>query len=302
MPAAATTLVLPGNEAFGRGVADVLGGPLAAANVHAFPDGETRVRIDPDLDYRRTVVVCSLFRPNERILPLLFTSELLREHGAGTILLLAPYLGYMRQDVAFHRGEAVSARTFARLLDRYFDALVTVDPHLHRIPSLDLLFERPARAAAAAPAIAHWVKDRIEDPLFVGPDSESEQWVARLAGECGAPHVVMSKERHGDRDVEIAAPDLGGHDGRTPVIVDDIISSGATLIAAVEEVRAAGLPPPVCIGVHGLFPDECLARLAAAGAGQVVTCNTVPHPGNAIDVAPLAAAEARALLEALSGR
>lgn len=301
MPSRPTTLILPGNEAFGRGIADVLGGPCTDAGVHAFPDGETRVRIDPGLDYRFTVVVCSLFRPNERILPLIFACEALREHGAEAVILAAPYLGYMRQDVAFHPGEAVSARIFARLLDDWFDGLVTVDPHLHRIPSLDRLFAKPARAVAAAPAISGWVKDTVPDPLFVGPDSESLQWVKRLADGCGAPHVVMSKERHGDRDVRIAAPNLRAHAGRTPVIVDDIISSGATLVAAVEQVRAAGLPAPVCIGVHGLFSDDCLGRLSAAGAGRVVTCNTVPHATNAIDVAPLVAREARGLIEALYG-
>ena len=294
----AVTVVLPGSERFGRGVASVLGGEPVAVDLHRFPDGEVRVRVE-DARPGPAVIVCSLYRPDALLAPLLFLCDLLREQGSAPLLLLAPYLAYLRQDRAFHPGEAISARSFARLLDSYFGGIVTVDPHLHRIASLDALFARPARAVSAAPAIAAWVRQAVRDPLFVGPDEESRQWVQSVAAESGAPSVVMQKERRGDRDVRVHAPGMEAHAGRTPVIVDDIVSSGGTMIEAVRRVREAGLAPPLCVAVHGIFADDCLGQLEAAGAARVVSCNTIAHPCNAIDVAPAAARAARELLEAM---
>src|SRR3569832_2014110 len=99
----------------------------------------------------------------------------------------------MRQDVRFHPGEAVRSRTFARLLSSSFDGLVTVDPHLHRWHSLSQLYPIASRVVPAAPAIAEWIRANVADPIVVGPDAESAQWVAEVARLVGVPHLVMEK-------------------------------------------------------------------------------------------------------------
>jgi ribose-phosphate pyrophosphokinase len=133
--------------------------------------------------------------------------------------------------------------------------------------------------------------------VIVGPDQESAQWVERVAQLAHCPSVVLRKQRHGDRSVTIA-PELHGWealDGCTPVLVDDIASSGHTLATAVQVLRAAGLPPPVCVVVHALFAGDALDVLHAAGPAAIVSCNTVPHATNRIDVLPALAEAARRL-------
>src|SRR5829696_534139 len=108
--------------------------------------------------------------------------------------------------------------------------LVTVDPHLHRYKSLDEIYSIPTRVVHSAPFLAEWIAANEPAPLLIGPDIESEQWVSEVAARANAPYRILRKQRHGDRDVEITIPDLHEFSGRMPVLVDDIISSGRTII------------------------------------------------------------------------
>ena len=285
-----------GLETLSQGLAKQLGANYCSAEIHEFPDGETCVRIDPQQINKQTIVVASLHHPNHIVLPLLFLSETLRDYGAEHILLIAPYLAYMRQDRRFHEGEGISARYFAGLISTYFDALVTVDPHLHRIKSLDKIYSVPSRVIHAAPQVADWIRNNIDKPLLIGPDSESEQWVKDVAHAVGAPFVVLQKTRHGDRDVEISVPDVEKWHEHTPVLVDDIISTAKTMIKTVKHLNYAGLKAPICIGIHGIFADKACQELIDAGASKVITSNSISHETNAIDLVPSITVTVRELL------
>lgn len=263
-------------------------------DVHTFPDGESRVRLPEGLattgagvSGQDVVVVASLDRPDPKFLPLAFALSTIRQLGARRVHLVAPYLCYMRQDRAFVAGEAVSAGIVAELLSGLCDAVVTVDPHLHRVASLSEIYRVPAIAVHAAPALSAWVKANVRDPVIIGPDVESAQWAEEVARGAGAPFTVLQKTRRGDRDVEVTVPDLHLWAGRTPVLVDDIVSTARTMGEAARHLLSAGSPPPVCVVVHALFAPGASEELAAAGVARVVSCNTVPHHSNAIDVAPL---------------
>ncbi len=155
------------------------------------------VRIDADVAGKDIIIACSLARPDENTLPLLFAADAVRELGATRILVVALYLPHMRQDKRFHPGEAVTSKAFARLLSTHVDSLVTVDPHLHRYRSLNDIYQVPTRVVHAAPALAAWIKQHVENALLVGPESKIEQWVSEVAADVGVPFVVLQKTRHG---------------------------------------------------------------------------------------------------------
>ncbi len=281
-------VAMPGNEAMTQSLARILGIEVGQVEVHAFPDGETYLRFLTNLKGRTLVLVCTLDRPNEKILPLLFAAATARELGAVNVGLVAPYLAYMRQDRRFKPGEAVTSREVAQLLSNAFDWLATVDPHLHRYGSLAEIYLIATRVVHAAPLISQWIRAHVPNPLIIGPDGESEQWVSAVAKDAGAPYTVLEKVRRGDRDVEISVKKLQDLDGRTPVLVDDIISSGRTMIEAVRLIMERGATTPVCVAVHGLFADNSDMQLAQAGA-RVVTSNSIPHETNGIDVGEILA-------------
>jgi len=128
-----------------------LGCAFECVTVHRFPDGESRVQLPAELP-ECVVVCCSLDHPNGKLVELLLVAEGARAAGVTRLELVAPYLCYMRQDMAFHPGEVVSQRIVGRFLAEHFDTVVTVDPHLHRVHTLaEAVPARRAVALSAAP-------------------------------------------------------------------------------------------------------------------------------------------------------
>jgi ribose-phosphate pyrophosphokinase len=263
---------------------------------HRFPDRESLITLHGDCSNRDVILVCTLTDPDTKFLPLYFCAATARELGAKRVGLIAPYLAYMRQDRRFRDGQSLSAHSFARLLSSSFDWLVTVDPHLHRIASLDEIFTIPATAVSAMPAVSEWIAANVASPVLIGPDRESAQWAERVARSLDAPSLILEKIRAGDCDVKVSAVDTGIVRGRRPIIVDDIASSGHTLAEALRGFAPLGIVDVTCIVVHALFADGAVKMLREAGARRIVSTNTVPHATNTIDVAPSIAAQVRAYL------
>jgi ribose-phosphate pyrophosphokinase len=251
-----------------------------------FPDGESYVRVTSDVKGKDVIIICSLNQPDTKTMPLIFLAKVLRELGAVKITLVAPYLGYMRQDKRFNEGEAVTSEIFAKMLSPYIDALITIDPHLHRHHDLSEIYDCECAAISAAPLMAKWIKQNIQKALIIGPDMESEQWVKVVAEGADAPYIILEKTRHGDRDVEIEVKDIARYKDHTPVLVDDIISSGVTMIKTIELLKKQGLHDVICLATHGLFAGDAYTKLQNCGA-KIVTTNTVTHESNGLDVSEL---------------
>jgi ribose-phosphate pyrophosphokinase len=283
----AVVLALTESASLARRISELASLPLGTVESRPFPDGETYLRIDAECANQSVVLVCTLDRPNDKILPLVFLAEAARMLGARRVGLVAPYLAYLRQDRQFRAGEAVTSRTFARLLSGYTDWLVTIDPHLHRYDTLNEIYGVPSRVVHAAPVVAAWIAAHVDRPVLVGPDAESAQWVTDVANRVGAPSVVMRKERRSDRVVEVSAPDMEAYRQHTPVVVDDVVCSAQTMVETVRRLVSVGLRAPICVAVHALFSDTAEQALWSAGAAQIVTTTSVPHPTNMIDVVPL---------------
>lgn len=284
------TLILapfPEMTGLARHLAPLIGAEIRPVDLHQFPDGESLVKLAGDYQDAEVAFVATLRDPDRLALPLRFAAATACELGARRVGLFAPYLGYMRQDRRFHAGEAVSARLFARFLQESFDWLITADPHLHRNPSLDRLFSIPAIRTVTAPLLASWIAANVPDAFILGPDSESKQWVADVARIANRPYEVLEKVRSGDRQVQISPPDNPGVTTGTPVIIDDIASSGRTLIRAIEKLTERGASPPVCVVIHAVFSGSALADILAAGAKTIVTTDSIPHPTNAIPLSRL---------------
>jgi len=255
--------------------------------LRSFPDEETYIKINSIVKDREVILLASLDHPNIKILPLLFAAQTIKSLGAKKIGLIAPYLAYMRQDKQFNPGEGVTADYFAHIISQFFDWLVTIDPHLHRKKSLNELYKTPATVLHAGIPIADWIKTNIENPLLIGPDKESTQWVAGIAQKVNAPFIIIEKVRKGDRSVEITVPSFNQSHDRTPVLIDDIISTGKTMLETIMYLKNVKTKSPVCIGIHGIFAEKAYEELLAVGAVKVITCNTIKHVSNEIDISKL---------------
>jgi ribose-phosphate pyrophosphokinase len=279
-------LGFPEGEMQARALAEAGGLPYAGVAVHRFPDGESRVRLPPELP-ERLVIYRSLDHPNEKLVELALAAAAARELGARDLTLVAPYLCYMRQDRAFVPGEAVSQRIVGALLAGWFDVLATVDPHLHRVARLaDAVPVKRAICLSASAPLAEFLAQTLDHPLVLGPDSESRQWVAAVAAPQGLDYAVAAKERLGDRKVRIVLPDLNLR-GRAVVLVDDMVSTGRSLVALVEALRPLHPASISVLVTHGLFVEGALERLEQAGVAAVWSSDSVPHPTNRVCLARL---------------
>lgn len=278
---------IPGNELLAKNIGTKIKAKTGKIIVRQFPDGEIYVRVLTDVSEKEVIVLCTLHHPNDKIFPLFFLAKNLKDLGAKKITLVAPYLAYMRQDKKFNSGEAVTSEYFAKLISSFVDELITIDPHLHRRHSMSEIYSIPCKVLHASELISTYIKEKIKTPLLIGPDNESEQWVSEVAKNANVPFIILQKERLGDKDVKIAIPHVEKYKDHTPVLVDDIVSTAHTMIETVKHLKNAGMKAPVCIGVHAVFSDNAFEELKKSGAEKIVTCNTIDHISNGIDVSDL---------------
>ena len=282
---------IPGNELLCHSLIELLHAEPGEAIIRHFPDGETYVKVNSNVYGKDAIVVCSLHHPDNKILPLYFLAKTLKEFQASSVTLVAPYLAYMRQDKRFTDGECISSQLFAKLISGFIDKLITIDPHLHRRSSLDEIYSIHSSVLHASPLVSKWIKENIKNPVLIGPDSESEQWVSKVAVDSDAPFIILEKKRKVDRKVEISVPMVKNFTNHTPVLVDDIISTANTMIETVGHLKLAGMKAPVCIGIHPVMASRAYDRLIKAGAERIISCNSIAHPTNEIKIDELIADE-----------
>jgi ribose-phosphate pyrophosphokinase len=279
-------LAFDDESALGQSLASALGWPFEIVQRHAFPDGETKLRLPPELP-AQVALLRGLHQPNAKLTELMLTAAGARELGASQLVLVSPYLAYMRQDIEFSPGEVVSQRHLGRALAAWFDGVITVDPHLHRVKTMDEVVPgRRGEAVTAAELLGEWVARHVPGALLMGPDEEAAQWVARAAAAHGLEHAVCRKQRHGDRDVDVALPEVSVA-GREVVLLDDVASTGRTLVQAARGVLAQGAASVDVAVTHGLFVADAMEQIRAVGVRHVWSTNCIAHESNVVSVVPL---------------
>ncbi|MEO1241852.1 MAG: ribose-phosphate diphosphokinase [Pseudomonadota bacterium] len=279
---------MPGDLEPAKRLAAEMAIQLDEIHVRQFPDGESCVRAPEAAS--TTILYQSLDRPNEKLIELTLAASALRDLGAERLVLVAPYLCYMRQDIAFQKGEAVSQRVIGAMLAQWFDRVVTIDPHLHRTQSLsDVLPKTEATVLSATSLLAGLIHgDGAQDEIvIVGPDLEATHWTEALASAVGAPYTVLEKKRMGDREVSISFSEDVKVSGKRVYLVDDVASTGNTLATAARLLSRKGAARIEAVVSHALFDKPDLQRMNAAGIVRIRSTDSVKHATNAVAVAPL---------------
>ncbi|MFH1276504.1 MAG: ribose-phosphate diphosphokinase [Candidatus Woesearchaeota archaeon] len=256
--------------------------------ITSFPDGDIYLKFNTDVKNKKVIIVQSL-QPfsNISLLDIVFAAETAKDLGAKKVILVAPYLSYMRQDKRFNSGECISSRVMAKLLNNSVDKLITVDPHIHRYKSLKDIFKIPAKNLTANHLIAEYIKKHFKDQVIIGPDWESYQWAEQIANDIHVGVTVLEKTRFSARKVKVKMINTIPIKGKNVVIVDDIISTGHTVAEAAKQAIKMGAKSVTAVGVHGLFVENAIQKLKKVGVTKIVTTNCIEHPTNGIDITPL---------------
>mgnify|MGYP003627020598 CR=1 FL=1 len=265
--------------------------PFKQVELHQFPDGETKVTLPTTLP--KQVIICrTLNNPNAKLIELIITASAARAQGVEHITLVAPYLCYMRQDIAFHAGEAVSQKIIGNLLATYFDSVITIDPHLHRINNLsEAIPSNQAIALHATSAMSAFLQQHVSQPMLIGPDQESEQWVKAIAKPHQWHYAIATKKRFGDKMVAVTFETNDKENrnevslkNRDVIIVDDIASTGKTLEQAVKIIQQQAPASISIIVTHAFFVDNAITRLTNMGVANIWSSDSVLHNSNAFSI------------------
>ena len=214
----------------------------------------------------------------------------MKELGAKKVYAVIPYFPYARQDERFNPGEVVSFNVVARMLERAgIDEVWTIDLHLHRVEDISKLFKIPARNLTAVKELCAYMKEiyRLEKPFIIGPDEEAEQW-ARVASEYfDSEYDVLEKQRLSAEKVVVKPKHIRDFKGRDVLIIDDIISTGGTIVEAVKVIKNMNAGDIYVAVTHALLVKNALTKILKAGVKDVVSTDTVLSPTSRVTVAPL---------------
>jgi len=274
-------------------VAKRLKAKYSELQVKKFPDGETKIRFLADVKGKDVILVQSFYGDmnwdvNDCVVEAIFAAETARDLGAKKVFLAAPYFPYLRQDKRFKPGESISLKIMAGLVDGHFDKVFVVDPHLHREAQLSHIFKIHSHKITSNPWIADYIRKNIKNPLIVGPDWESYKWAQRVAEQIGCEYVILEKVRYSGRKVKVTLNKKIDLDNKPVVFVDDMISTGNTILEASKNIRKLVAKKFYCVAVHGLFVEGALEKLRKANI-EAVTTNTIPNKVAKIDVSGIVA-------------
>jgi len=248
-----------------------------------FPDGDSYIKLEKNPKNKEFVLIVSFaHNPNHKIIETILVAKTARECGARKIILIATYLPYMRQDKRFNNYEAISAEVILPLLAHNVDKLIAIDPHLHRIKKLEEISPN-AHSITTNNLIVEFIKSKFKDYQLVGPDEESHQWDKLIARSLDRDAAILKKQRLSSYKVKITSKKLGNK----ILIIDDIISTGKTILETIKIAKKQGAKDIAVIGIHGLFVNNCDKEIKKHA--ELISTNTVQNKYAKINIAPLIA-------------
>lgn len=286
------------SENLANNVASQLGLTAGKIEIRRFPDGEKYLRVLDDVKDQHIIVIQSMHHtPDDLLFEYLLLVDALKDLGAKRVTSFIPYFAYARQDERFKPGEALSFKTVSKLIESVgTDEIFTIDMHQHRVLRSTEIFRIPSRNLSAMPLLAEYVKKegKLRNPLVIGPDMEAEQWAKLAAETLQTDYDVFEKKRFAADKVEVR-PRRANAKGRDVLIVDDIISTGGTIIEAVKILFSQGVTRIEVACTHPILAIDSLNRIREAGVVNVIGTDTVPSPISYVSVAPLIAEEVKKL-------
>ena len=267
-------------------VAWALGENISPIETRRFPDGERYIRINGEVPSEVVVIQSTGYPQDENLMELFLILKNLKSLGVERTRVVIPYFGYGRQERRFKSGEAVSAVIVAELLEAA-GASEIYSINLHE-KNIKQFFKIPVHEISAMPMIANYIKETVDDPMIIGPDKGALGFAEEVSGILKCECDYLEKTRISPEIVETKPKNLDV-DGRDVVIIDDIISTGGTIVNASKILRELGAKKVVVCCVHPLLVEDALLKIFAAGVDDVFATDTLRSDVSIISVAPLVA-------------
>ncbi len=293
-----TPIILAGssNVPLATAIAARLGTRPLARCLDRYPDAELHVVLRESVREQDIFIVQPTCPPaDQHLMELLFLADACRRAGAARVTAVVPYFAYARQGTRADGDVPIGARVVAETIEAVgIDRLITMDLHT---PELEGFFRIPVEHVSATRALAEAVRSAVtETTVIVAPDTGAIRIAEQYQRMLGCPMVIVRKSRLDRQGASLRG--IVGEDvtGKTPIVVDDMIATGATVESAVNGLLAAGCNPGISVvATHALFVDRAIERLHSLPLKQIVVTNTIDRrspllfPARVVDVAGLLA-------------
>jgi|AntAceMinimDraft_18_1070375.scaffolds.fasta_scaffold06002_3 ribose-phosphate pyrophosphokinase len=257
------------------------GAEYSKLQVKKFPDNELDIKFNKDIKGKQVFLIQSFYENlNEKIIETLFAAYTAKELKVKKINLIALHFPYFRKDKRFSKGDCISINVMSKLF-KIFDKIYVVEPHLHRIKNIKKIMKN-AEKVSVNKDIANYVKN-IKNPIFIGPDMESNQWAKKTADILNEKSIVFRKERFSSKKVKINPSKDLNLKNKNIIIIDDIISTGYTMLETIKLLKKQKTKKIYCIGIHGIFADKKVLKKLKKYA-EVLSTNTIPSKQSKIDI------------------
>lgn len=277
-------------------VSKLTGFPMGYIQIEKLPDGEKYVRLSSKVEGKDVFLFNSFANnPDEMLIETIFLIETIAEYNARSINCIFPYFPYSRQDKRFIEGEAISLKIVSKLFRNLeIDRMFVFDFHLHRIDNLTELFGVEVVNLTAMGKLAKYSMRFGDKLLVVAPDEEAVQWAKVFAEEINSDYIYFKKIRVDAENVIISSqpPDV---EGRDAIIVDDMISTGGTVIQALRVLKQGGCNKVFAACTHAILAKDALKRMLEAGIEDMVASDTILSPISHVTVSDLIADAIREL-------
>ncbi len=256
--------------------------------IDKFPDKELYLKFNENVKGKDVVIIQSFYNNiNQSLIETLFACYTAKDLGARKVTLVATYFPYLRQDKMFNKGECVSDKIVARLFDKSIDKIIIINPHMHRRKSLNEIFKIKTHILTAKSLILDYLDKKRNFDVLIGPDEESYQWIKSVARALRIKAYILKKKRFNARKVKIILPKRIDVKDKNIVIIDDIVSTGNTLLETIKLLRKKGAKKITCLVVHGIFLENSLEKLRRYA--EIIATNTIPNKVARIDISGLIA-------------
>ena len=274
----------PGSFDLAKNIAKRLGAQLTVASLRIFSDGESNIKLGKV--GKNCVIVQSTHPPTDtHLIQLLMMAKKCTDDGAQHVCAVIPYLGYARQDRAFLEGEVVSIGLVAKLFETAgLKHIITVDIH----SQLAMSYFESIQNISSVPLLADYAsKIKLRDPIAVSPDAGGTNRAKEFARHLNIDVIVLKKSRHrvtGEVTVdEKLHMDISKRDA---IVIDDIISSGGSIIKAADVLQKKGVQKIYAMCTHALLIRDAAQKIKSAGVQDIISTNSVPGEYSKVEISP----------------
>lgn len=257
--------------------------PIAETIIHRFPDGELYVRIKENIENHEITIIQTTY-PDENIIELFLLLDACKRANAKKITVIIPYFGYARQDKQFKTGEPISAEALAKLICINADEVITIDPHKEHVKDF---FSIPAKSISVVPELAAYLRNKNVD-VVLAPDKGAMNRAEHAAKILSCDVDYLEKTRIDGSTISIKPKQLEVKD-KTVAIIDDIISTGGTMAAAIIELKKQKAAKVYVACTHGLFAGDAIEKLKKAQCDEIISTDTIKSAYSKVKIAPVLA-------------